>query len=66
MCEKEEEKLDYTIEGAENKHFFVEKADALQSAIRMGCLFPNRTHPDFYGLNILITLLGGFFMLTEL
>jgi predicted Zn-dependent peptidase len=52
---------EYKIEPSKQRVHFVEKDDALQSAIRMGRLFPNRNHPDFYGLNILVTLLGGFF-----
>ena len=44
----------------EFKHF-VEKPDALQSALRMGQLMPNRDHVDFHGLNVLTTILGGYF-----
>lgn len=40
---------------------FIEKSDALQSAIRMGKLVVNREHPDFQGLSILATILGGYF-----
>jgi predicted Zn-dependent peptidase len=45
---------------AERSHF-VEKADAMQCAIRMGKLVINREHPDFHGLTILVTILGGYF-----
>jgi len=39
----------------------VSRPDALQSAIRMGRrLFP-RTHPDFVGMQVVATLLGGYF-----
>lgn len=44
----------------ERKHF-VEKADAIQSAIRIGAIMPNRDHADFHGLNVLTTILGGYF-----
>jgi zinc protease len=45
-----------------NEHFyFVEKPDALQSAIRMGLPMINRTHPDFPALQVLNTVLGGYF-----
>jgi len=40
---------------------FIEKDDSLQSAIRIGRLMPNRNHPDYYGLTILSTVLGGYF-----
>jgi predicted Zn-dependent peptidase len=44
------------------EHFyFVEKAEALQSAIRMGLPMINRTHPDFPALQVLNTVLGGYF-----
>jgi zinc protease len=32
------------------RFIYMEKADALQSAIRIGTPFVNRTHPDFPGL----------------
>lgn len=40
---------------------YVEKAEAVQSAIRMGNLSINRKHEDFPALQILNTLLGGYF-----
>ncbi|HKM93959.1 MAG TPA: pitrilysin family protein [Prolixibacteraceae bacterium] len=43
-----------------HEHFLI-KSDALQSAIRIGRLLPGRNHPDFHALNVLITILGGYF-----
>jgi zinc protease len=44
------------------EHFyFIEKPEALQSAIRMGLPVINRTHPDFPALQVLNTVLGGYF-----
>lgn len=44
------------------EHFyFIEKPEALQSAIRMGMPLINRTHPDFPSLQVLNTVLGGYF-----
>jgi predicted Zn-dependent peptidase len=40
---------------------FIEKKDALQSALRMGQISINRTHPDFPALQVLNTVLGGYF-----
>lgn len=40
---------------------FIEKKDAVQAAIRIGCPLFNKTHPDYQGLFVLNTLLGGFF-----
>ncbi len=40
---------------------FIPKPDAVQSAIRMGKLAINRSHPDFASFQVLNTLLGGYF-----
>jgi zinc protease len=39
----------------------VEKPDALQTALRVGKVLFNRTHPDFAGMHVLNTILGGYF-----
>ncbi|MBC7743939.1 MAG: insulinase family protein [Flavobacterium sp.] len=44
--------------GAEH---IVDKPDALQSAIRLGQIAVNRSHSDFPGLQVLNTVLGGYF-----
>ncbi len=43
-----------------NKHY-IEKSEALQSAIRVGKPIINRGHPDYHLLSITNTLLGGYF-----
>lgn len=43
------------------KYHFIEKPHSLQSAIRIGIPMVNRNHEDFPGLQVLNTLLGGFF-----
>lgn len=43
------------------KKFFSLKADAVQSAIRIGRQLVNRKHPDYCGLVVLNTILGGYF-----
>ncbi len=40
---------------------FIPKDDALQSALKIGCPLFNKLHPDFHGLQILNTILGGYF-----
>ncbi|MDB5013804.1 MAG: peptidase [Daejeonella sp.] len=40
---------------------YIAKADAIQSAIRVGGLAVNRNHPDFPGLQVVNTILGGYF-----
>lgn len=40
---------------------FVECPDAVQSSIRIGRLLFTREHPDFLGMQVVATLLGGYF-----
>ena len=40
---------------------FIPRKEALQSAIRVGRLLFPRTHPDFVGMQVVATLLGGYF-----
>jgi len=49
------------IKSAAEHFYFTEKPDALQSAIRMGLPTINRAHPNFPALQILNTVLGGYF-----
>lgn len=44
-----------------SKTLYIEKENALQSAIRIGRIFPNKLHKDYFGLQILNTVLGGYF-----
>ena len=39
----------------------VTKKDAIQSAIRIGCLAIKMDHPDYHGMQVLNSILGGFF-----
>ncbi len=45
----------------EKQVYFEERKDALQSAIRIGRPIINKKHNDFIELNILTTILGGYF-----
>jgi len=40
---------------------FVQKDDAIQSAIRVGRVLFNKTHPDYFKFQVLNTILGGYF-----
>lgn len=40
---------------------FILKEDAVQSAIRIGRRLFTKTHPDYFGMKILSTILGGYF-----
>ena len=44
----------------EQLHLF-EKEDSVQSAIRVGKLLFNKTHPDIMGMHLLNMVLGGYF-----
>ena len=43
------------------KRFFIEKEDALQSSVKMGCFMPAREHEDYLNLRVLTTVFGGYF-----
>ena len=44
-----------------DKEQLLYKPDALQSAIRIGRVLFNKTHPDFQSLQVLNTVFGGYF-----
>jgi len=46
---------------SEPRKIFIEKKNALQSAIRMGKLVVPLQHEDYYPLQIAVALLGGYF-----
>jgi predicted Zn-dependent peptidase len=46
---------------SDKESIYIEKKGALQSAIRIGRVSPNKLHKDYYGLQILNTVLGGYF-----
>ena len=54
-------KLDFPIVPTRHKHHFVEKPNGLQSAIRVGKFWVEKSHPDYPALSILVTILGGYF-----
>lgn len=51
----------YDVQSTEDLIHHVEKPDALQAALRIGKVLFNRTHPDFPGMHVLNTILGGYF-----
>lgn len=54
-------RLEYAIHPNPHKFHFVEKANGMQSAIRVGKLWVEKSHPDAHGLSVLVTILGGYF-----
>ena len=61
--EERKESLESTIEvkpqTTQDSH--IEKADAVQNSIKIGRVLFNRKHADFIGLQVLTTVLGGYF-----
>ena len=55
------EKNSFHFETKGGEDIYIEKTEALQSAIRMGKLSINRTHTDFPALQVLNCVLGGYF-----
>lgn len=55
------ERREFTPASAVDKRIFVEYADAMQSAVRMGMLSLERSHPDYLKARVLVTLFGGYF-----
>jgi predicted Zn-dependent peptidase len=51
----------FTFDKTAGAEQFIEKPDAIQSAIRIGQIAINRTHADFPGFQVLNTILGGYF-----
>lgn len=51
----------YQITTNDCQNHFIEKKNAVQSAIRIGKPLFNKNHPDFTGMQILNTVLGGYF-----
>lgn len=51
----------YKKKPSRSKKQIVEKKDAIQSAIKIGKTAISRTHNDYFGLRVLVTVLGGYF-----
>jgi zinc protease len=49
------------IKSTSEKEQLIFKEDALQSAIRIGKIMFNKTHPDFHPMQVLNTVYGGYF-----
>ena len=54
-------KISFQFPVSKGEDLYIEKPEALQSAIRMGNLSINRTHEDFPALQILNCVFGGYF-----
>lgn len=52
---------DFEIKPSNKKTHLILKDDSLQSAIRIGKPLFNKLHPDYIGMQVLNTVLGGYF-----
>jgi predicted Zn-dependent peptidase len=53
--------IEVDFKPTKQQKLFIKKDNALQSAIRIGRKLPNKLHPDYFGLQILNTVFGGYF-----
>jgi predicted Zn-dependent peptidase len=51
----------YEIQTCPEKKIFIPKENVIQSGIRIGKLLFTKEHPDYMGMTVLNTILGGFF-----
>lgn len=53
--------LSYSTPQKKSARIIIDKKDVVQSAIRIGRLMFNRKHKDFPAMQVLVTVLGGYF-----
>lgn len=58
---KADENIEFQSQPSPQLIHHLEKADSVQSAIVMGNVSINKTHPDFLKLSVLNTVFGGYF-----
>jgi predicted Zn-dependent peptidase len=58
---KTAESISYTIQPSSEKYHHIEKANGVQSAIRVGRFWVAKSHPDYHALSVLVTIFGGYF-----
>lgn len=56
-----EKELSFISPQRNSERIIIEKRDAVQSSIRIGRLMFNRKHKDFAAMQVLVTVLGGYF-----
>ncbi len=52
---------EYPFAAVPGKHIFTERADAMQSSVKLGATTITRQHPDYLKLRVLMSLFGGYF-----
>lgn len=58
---KIKEITDWTLCSNNQQKYYIEKENAIQSSINIGKIVVNRNHHDFVSLQVLNTILGGYF-----
>ena len=53
--------ISFPINNTPQRSTYIQRDDAVQSAIRIGRTLFNKTHPDYFKFQILNTVLGGYF-----
>ncbi len=53
--------MQYAIQTETEQRVFIEKPEAVQSAVRIGKILVNKDHADYVGLTVLNCILGGYF-----
>ena len=61
VCTRPVPRKSFAPVAMERKRTFIERPDALQSAVKMGMTTLDRNHPDYQKLRVLVTLFGGYF-----
>lgn len=54
-------RVDYPTVTIPDKRLFIERDDAMQSAVKLGAITLTRQHPDYLKFRVLMTLFGGYF-----
>ncbi|WP_423148028.1 M16 family metallopeptidase [Rubrolithibacter danxiaensis] len=61
VAKKQVKENQFQFHAGSGRQHYTERKDSLQSAIRIGHVSINRAHPDFPALQVLNTVLGGYF-----
>lgn len=52
---------EFSFQSIPQKRISIEREDALQSSVKLGCTTITRQHPDYLKTRVLMTLFGGYF-----
>ena len=52
---------EFQVQTSPEKYHHVEKANGVQSALRVGRSWVPKSHPDYHALSVVVTIFGGYF-----